>query len=627
MLQAKVDAFRNLCQGKSAEEILEIAVTLFVEKGDLQVKLTEFQHASTQMTVQFQQVKDENDKLRTENEELKKQNQHLTRVKELREQSLFGRSSEKTEGILEQTLTGEDIPKDPLDEQAPADAETGTEGKIPPKAPKAPRTEGNSGVGEEKPPRKPKEKGKRDRDLSGLPVCTQFNTDFDLYNQLHGEGNWRIAFWERRRTVEVIKQITYVKEEYSPVLSVGLEHILYRQPNPNMLLIPKTLASSSLVAQLLIDHYSMFLPWYRLEHDPDHFGFPLSRQTMSFWANKVTDDYLHPVYEYLCAQLKHFRYQQCDETTWMVILDGRDPGSRSYIWVHRSSELLEGPQIIVYCYEKTRGTDHLRHFFSDLEEQLFLTCDAYVAYPCFASEKNGLVIICGCFMHCRRPFVEAVRALKIDETKITRAEFREFPEVKALLLIREIYRVDEPLKTLPASERLEKRQTVVREKVNAFYDYIRTIDLNDPSVSEALRKAVQYALNQEVYLRQFLTDGNIPIDDGATERAVKPVALERRNSLFSFTVKGAETNVIVNSLIQTAKANGADPYFYLKYLLDEMPKYLYAKGTEHLPDMMPWSEAFKAYVKAEKQRILSGYAPPGNERPRTPRKRDLPKTA
>lgn len=626
MLQAKIDAFRNLYQGKSAEEILEIAVTLFTEKGDLQVKLTEFQRASTQMTVQFQQVKEENDKLRTENEELKRQNQHLTRVKDIREQALFGRSSEKTEGILEQALTGKDNPKDPLDEQAPADDGTGIEGTSPPKAPKAPETEENSGDGEKK-PRKPKEKGKRDRDLAGLPVCTEFITNFDLYNQMHGEGNWRIAFWERRRTVEVIKRITYVKEEYSPVLSVGLEHILFRIPNPKMLLLPKTLASSSLVAQLMIDHYSMFLPWYRQEHDPDRFGFPLSRQTMCSWRSKVTNDYLRPVYEYLCAQLKKYRYQQCDETTWMTILDGRDPGSKSYIWVHRSSELLEDPPIIVYCYEKTRGTDHLRDFFSDLEEQLFLTCDAYVAYPCFSSEKKGLVIICGCFMHCRRPFVDAVRALKIDESKITKAEFRELPEVKALLLIREIYQADEPLKALPAPERLEKRQTVVQEKVNAFFDYVRKIDINDPSTSEALRKAVQYALNQEVYLRQFLTDANIPLDNGACERSVKPVALIRRNSLFSFTVGGAKTNVIVNSLIETAKANGADPYYYLKYLLDEMPQYLYAKGTEHLPNMMPWSEAFKTYVKAEKQRIISGYAPPGNERPRTPRKRDLTQTA
>ena len=462
MLPAKVEAFRNLHQGKSAEELLEIAVSLFVENGDLQVKLTEWQNTTTQMTIQFQQAKEENKELQIEIAELRKQNEHLTYVKDLRTQELFGRSCEKTNDILEQTLKGKSAQEDPLDEHAPEGSETSKGGKKPPEDGESTGGEGKTGSSDEKPPRKPKEKGKIDRDLSGLPTCTCYDTDFELYNQMYGEGNWRIAFWERTRTVEVIRQMTYVKEEYSPVLSVGLEHILCRVQNSGNPLLPRTLASASLVAQLMTDKYSMFLPWYRQEHDPDRFGFPFSRQRMCYWSNKIADIHLRPVYEYMCSLLKGYRYQQCDETTWMVILDGRDAGSKSYIWVHRSSELLEGPQIVVYCYEKTRGTDHLRHFYSNLEERLFLTCDAYAAYPCFASEKNDLVIICGCFMHCRRPFVDAVRALKIDESKMTREEFRELPEIKALLLIREIYMADEPLKALPASERLEQRKTVVK---------------------------------------------------------------------------------------------------------------------------------------------------------------------
>lgn len=629
MLPAKVEAFRNLHRGKSAEELLEIAAALFEEKGDLQVRYTELQNTSTQMTIQFQQAKGEVKDLRVQVEELTKLNQHLTGVKDKRTQELFGRSSEKTDDILKQALNGETPLEDPLDDRTPEEAGSMTDEKSHPDGSDKPDTDTDTGSKEhgEKPPRKLKEKGKRDRDLSGLPVQAEYMTDFEFYNEMFGVGEWRIAFWERRRTVEVVRQFTYVREEYRPVLSVGLDHAMYRLPDPRNLLLPKTLASPSLVAQIMTDHYSLFLPWYRQAHDPDRFGFPLSCQQMCYWSNRIADEHLRPVYDYMCAMLKKIRYQQCDETTWTVIIDGRDTGSISYIWVHRSSELLEGPQIVVYCYEKTRGTDHLRHFFSDLEEQLFLTCDAYAAYPCFASESNGLVVICGCFMHCRRPFVDAVRALKIDESKITREEFRKLPEVKALLLIREIYLADEPLKALPAAERLEKRKVIVTEKVDAFFNHVHSIDLSDPSISEKLRDAVRYALNQEVYLRQFLTDGNIPLDNGATERDVKPIALERRNSLFSFTIRGAETNVIINTLIQTAKANGADPYYYLKYLLEEMPKYLYAKGTEHLPDMMPWSDAYKAYVVAEKQRVLSHLIPPGNEKPRTPRKRDLKKTA
>ncbi len=136
-----------------------------------------------------------------------------------------------------------------------------------------------------------------------------------------------------------------------------------------------------------------------------------------------------------------------------------------------------------------------------------------------------------------------------------------------------------------------------------------------------MKDAIQYALNQEMYLRRFLTDGSIPIDNGIAERSVKPVALYRRNSLFSFSVKGAESMVTIFSMIETARANDADPYFYLKYLMEQMPKHLYNKGSEYMPDLMPWSEVYRRYEATERMNLVKAQAPPSNERPRTPRKR------
>ena len=110
-----------------------------------------------------------------------------------------------------------------------------------------------------------------------------------------------------------------------------------------------------------------------------------------------------------------------------------------------------------------------------------------------------------------------------------------------------------------------------------------------------MQDAVQYALNQEICLRRFLTDGSISIDNGIAERSVKPVALYRRNSLFSFSVTGADPMVTIFTLIETAKANGADPYFFLKYLMEQMPKHLYDKGRDYMPDLMPWSNQYRRY--------------------------------
>jgi hypothetical protein len=369
----------------------------------------------------------------------------------------------------------------------------------------------------------------------------------------------------------------------------------------------------------MLDWKHMYLPLYRQEFDPERFGFNLSRQTMSHWIGYVAHTHLLPVYEHLCSRLKLYRYQHCDETYWQVVLDERKPGAKSFIWVHRSGELSEGPQIVAYCYEKTRGADHLRSFYGSLLEMIYLTCDAYGAYPAFADESSKLLTLTGCWMHCRRRLVEA--ALVLNVKGLSEEQVRQLPEIQAIFLIRDIYLADNPLKELSASERLNRRLKEVKPNVDAFFTFIRTVDLSNPLVSEKLRDAVQYALNQETCLRRFLEDGNIPIDNGACERSVKPVALSRRNSLFSLTVSGAESSVMIQTLIETARANNADPYYYLRYLMEQMPKHLYEKGREYMPEMMPWSEKYRQYEIRERLNAPRAQAPPGNERPKTPTKR------
>lgn len=462
-------------------------------------------------------------------------------------------------------------------------------------------------------------RGKKKRmDLSALPVQNIFDYDIDDLNRRFGEGNWRFAYWKEDRKVELIRQSTYLKVTYTPIVSVGLEHRLVRIPTENAL-IPKSVASPSLLAQIMLDWKRMYLPLYRQEFDPERFGFNLSRQTMSHWIGYVAHTHLLPVYEHLCSLLKLYRYQHCDETYWQVVLDERKPGAKSFIWVHRSGELSEGSQIVAYCYEKTRGADHLRSFYGSLLEMIYLTCDAYGAYPAFADESSKLLILTGCWMHCRRRLVEA--ALVLNVKGLSEEQVRQLPEIQAIFLIRDIYLADNPLKELSVSERLNRRLKEVKPKVDAFFTFIRTVDLSNPLVSEKLRDAIQYALNQETCLRRFLEDGNIPIDNGACERSVKPVALSRRNSLFSLTVSGAESSVMTQTLIETARANNVDPYYYLRYLMEQMPKHLYEKGREYMPEMMPWSEKYRQYEIRERLNAPRAQAPPGNERPKTPTKR------
>ena len=620
MLAATVEAFRHSLEGKTKAETDEIAVRYFCAWNDAEIHLKEHENASTEMAIQYQQMKTERDAALKEIDILRKQNQHLTGIQTIQTKDLFGRSTEKAEDVLGQVLN-DDIPNgDPLSEESPE--ETGKK-----------ETDDD-----EKTRRRTRERvkrllrllfggldqngqkeQKRRMDLSKLPVQTVFDYNIEELNCKYGEGNWRFAFWSERKTVERVRQTSYVKSVFKPIVSVGLDHQLIRPVWENAL-IPKSVASPSLLSEIIVDWGRMFLPLYRQEMNEERFGFSLSRQRMSSWIGYVVRNCLQQVYLYLCGQLKKYSYQQCDETYWQVVLDERKAGAKSFIWVHRSGELLPGPAIVAYCYEKTRGADHLRNFYAGILQMIFLTCDAYSAYPCFAGETGGLMILTGCYMHCRRRFVEAVLILKLND--LTDDQIRTLPEVKAVALIAEIYIADNALKEMSADKRQKQRQEKVRPKVNAFFDFIRTIDLDDPLVSDKLRDAVRYALNQEENLQKFLDDGNIPLDNGASERSVRPVAQFRRNSLFSFTTGGAEVMVVIFTLIETAKANQADPYYYLKYLLEQMPQHLYDQEAEYMPDLMPWSQRYRCYEMKEKEDLVKAQAPPGNEKPRTPRKRD-----
>ena len=609
MMAATMDAFRRSLEGKDGAEITEIAVSLFSAKKELEIRLKETENASSAMAIEYQQMKDELNGARKEIEVLRKLNQHLTGIQTIQTNDLFGRSTEKTEDILNQVFDGNLPQKDPLAEDAEEQKEE--------------KRVNRHRIGEITPlfgdldARKQAGRKKR-MDVSGLEVQHFFDYDIDKLNKQYGEGQWRFAYWKEERKVELIHQTTYLKVTYTPIVSVGLDHQLIRIPTEDAL-IPKSVASASLLAQIMLDWNRMYLPLYRQESDPNRFGFALSRQTMSNWILYVAQTHLRRVYEYLCQQLKGYRYQNCDETYYSVTLDERGPGAKSFIWVHRSGDLADVPQIVVYCYEKTRSADHLRDFYAGLQEMIYLTCDAYSAYPCYADESNGLIILTRCHMHCRRRFVEALLILNLKG--LTDEQILDLPEAQAILLIRKIYLAEGQLKNLSPEERLERRKAEVLPKVNAFFAFVRNIDLSNPLLSEKMKDAVQYALNQETYLRRFLTDGNIPIDNGIAERSVKPVALYRRNSLFSFSVKGAESMAMIFSLIETARANGADPYFYLKYLMEKMPKHLYDKECEYMPDLMPWSDVYRRYESEERLNLVKAQAPPGNERPRTPKKR------
>ena len=584
---------------------------LIEEKNEMQKRIAELEiykeeneSSNTEMALAYGKVCDERDKLKKEVSDLKTVLKLTIDKDDLKTRKIFGSSSEKMSNLINNSTASEILDEDENETSSCSEAQ-------------ARRNRDNIKRIQNSDASKPR-KPKKSLDLSNLPKAIQFLLNIDELNAKYGEGNWRIAYWSESKSIEYPRNTAFVLRTMRPVISVGLEHEMIRIPNKNEF-YPGSYVSPSLMAEIVYQKYFLFLPLYRIESEFRNKGFNLSRQTMCNWIMESVNTYLWMVYDYLITLLMNEQYHQCDETTWSVIMDGRPAGSKSFVWLHTTSELCECNPIIIFAYEMTRGTDHLRKFYEDFAG--VIVCDAYCSYHVLQKEKEEIIIICGCMMHLRRRFAESLALMDIKN--IPDEQLDELVEVKALKLIAEIYDADEALKNLSPEERTARRNTEVRPRVEAFYDYIESLDANDPSLSARCRDAISYSLNQKEYIVRFLEDGHIPLDNGFAERCIKPVALLRNASLFSFSIQGAESSMIIHSLMETAKANGADGYWYIRYLFEFLPSKLDQKDRSFLSATTPWSEEYKAYEAANRHKVES-YRDYDDlaEKPKTPRKKD-----
>lgn len=593
-------------RNKSRNELLEIIAALRRQLAEQLGYRIDNSNALTAMAVEFQKAKQEVLDLRAENRELKEALARMTDKEQLKTKDIFGRGTEKFSDIFDASMA--------LEEQDEAPAEVmelfGSAGQ---------RVFGTqTQAGHETKKSGKKRVGKREEDFSRLPCQQRFLIDIVKLDRLYGKGNWRIAHWHRHRTIEHNPAVAYVLETYTPAVSTGLEHELVSIPYDTALL-SRSSASASLVAEICYQKYFLALPLYRQEISFADMGLILSRQTMCNWVLRFSFEYFGPIYDYMQELLLCISYHQCDETTLRVNKDGRKAGSKSYIWVHITSELLDASPIIFFCYELTRGTDHLRKFYEDFEG--FISCDAYCSYQVLEKEKQEVILVCGCMTHMRRRYVKALEL--IDKSGLSAEVIEQLPETQALIMIGKIYDADEPLKTLSAEERKLKRNTAVRPLVEAYYNYIESLDSMVPSMSSRMKDAINYSRNQKVHLCRFLDDGNIPIDNSASERHIKPLVIGRKNFLFCDSIDGAKATAILYTMVETARANQANVYYYLRYVLEEMPKHMDDTDKSFLAAMLPWSEAYREYEKLHTSTPdLTRRQDEFTSAPKTPRKRD-----
>ena len=439
-------------------------------------------------------------------------------------------------------------------------------------------------------PGKKKRAGKKEADLSALPVnrIDHYLTEAELTAEF-GENGWKQLPDAISRCYRFVPAKVEVEEHHIGVYASKTQEHMVKAPHPKNLL-HGSLVSPSLAAAIMNGKYVNAVPLYRLEKEFERYGLAITRQNMANWMIRLGESCLAVMYDYLHQCLYQYHVIQADETPVLVNKDGRPAGSKSWMWVYRSGFMYPEKQIILYEYQKTRNASHPREFLKDYAG--ICVTDGYQVYHTLEKEKGDLKIA-GCWVHCRRKFHEALELIPKDLRK---------QSVFHLIMnqIRAIYREEGKLSGLSSQERLVQRQLVVRPLVDAFFAYLKQ-NADRVSKSGKAREAFTYALNQERYLRVFLEDGDVPMDNNASERAIRGFCIGKKNWEMIDTVHGATSSAIIYSIAETAKANQLKPYEYFEYLLTEIPKHMEDKTLDFLEELLPWSETLPENIRKPKK--------------------------
>ena len=432
--------------------------------------------------------------------------------------------------------------------------------------------------------RKPEKKqGKREEDLNGLPVVVVEHsmTDEELEDKF-GKDGWKQLPDEVYRRYSFTPAKIEVEEHHVKVYAGKETEEVIKAPHPQALL-RGSLVSPSLEAAVMNAKYVNAVPLYRQEQEFERYGLHISRQNMANWTIQCADRYLAVLYDYLHEKLYGYHVLQADETPVLVNKDGRPAGAKSYMWVYRTGRMYTECQIVLYEYQKTRNASHPREFLKDFSG--VCVTDGYQVYHTVEEEREDLKIA-GCWSHARRRFDEAVKALPKTKQKDSRAYL-------ALTMIQAIYREEKLLKDLPAEERMIRRQLNVKPLVEAYFVWVRE---NLPKVPQKSKtwEGFNYSLSQEKYLKVFLDDGEVPMDNNAAEQSIRGFCIGKKNWVMIDTIAGAKSSAIIYSIAETAKANNLKPYDYFEYLLTEIPKHLDDTDRSFLDDLLPWSPGLPA---------------------------------
>ena len=359
-------------------------------------------------------------------------------------------------------------------------------------------------------PRHCKSKGKREADLTDLPVEVISHTlSEERLQDVFGTDGWKQLPDEIYKRVRVQPAVYTVEEHHVAVYAGKDNQTIIKADRPKDLL-RNSLLTPSLAASIMNAKYVNGLPLYRISQEFLRNDIHISRQVMANWMIQCADRYLGILYDRLHKEMYQFHVLQADETPVMVTKDGRPANSKSYMWIYRTGKSYTDTPVILYEYQRTRKADHPEEFLKDFKG--IVVCDGYSAYRKL-DRKNPDILFAGCWSHARRRFAEALKALP----KTAQKNAKETVAYEAVSRIAAIYHLDNQMEGQPAKVSKMYRQTNIRPLVEAFFAWAKEIQSKKQLSRGKTLGGINYCINQEASLKAFLEDGDIPLDNNATE--------------------------------------------------------------------------------------------------------------
>ncbi len=331
-------------------------------------------------------------------------------------------------------------------------------------------------------------------------------------------------------------------------------------------MLPKSITTPGLLAYLFCGKFEYALPYYRQEKMFANMGIALSRTDMCNWQIKTTGN-LFGLLKAFEDEIRSGPMISIDETTVRVLKEkNQSKDSKNYMWVYLGGK--DGKPLVLYQYHKGRSGEIPYNFLKNYEG-VILT-DGYPGYNKLGGKKG--IIHVGCWAHVRRKFIEAKNVADGKSEAVV-----------VLRLIRRLFAVERIGRKVSFDELLELRNKISQPTILEIKEWLNTMAHRVPP-KNTLGKAIRYALNEWEKLIQFLKFPHVRIDNNSVENAIRPFVIGRKNWLFSDTPKGAASSAFMYSLIESAKANGLVPYWYLRYLFE---KYPYAESKNEIKKLLP----------------------------------------